>query len=141
MNGHDLFETRKLLELTQAGMAQAMGVSLRSYHRYESSLGPLPTKVERLVAAVRGQAAALKGGDKRFKAPVDWLKERGKAVYVYETTGAEIGSLPWLLNRKGDPHAHRYRYPTLAAALADPMFARPIAQSSETDTEIHIYLA
>ena len=111
MNGLELYERRRFLQLTQAEMAKGMGCSLRTYIRLEQTAeAPLATKYERMLVGFSATAVqAAPKRDKRFK---DWVADYGKPVFIYiqgQEVGAEQGCL------KGDP-CGRSRAKTLEAA-------------------------
>jgi hypothetical protein len=141
MLGQDLYDQRSLQQLTQSDMATAMGVSLRSYCRYEASTVTLPLKVELMAKAVMARAVSIQPKrDGRTVKVIDYLARDGKPMFVYQG-GVEVGHLAHEVVRKGGDTAQRYRAKTLEEALAHPtMTGRRIARSEERDDSIHIWL-
>lgn len=84
MTEADLLGQRVLLELTQAQMADKIGVSLRYYIEYEKGRAPIPRKVKNAVTAIVLTKASTKvKTDGRHRKPVDW-SALGKVAYVYQ---------------------------------------------------------
>ena len=62
-------DVRRVLGLTQAGLGQLLGVSLRAVQSYEQGWRPVPTYIQQLCA----MHLFLRTGEKRKKMPPCWI--------------------------------------------------------------------